>query len=156
MTSAANVVCMGESIGEVVQSSDAGWSTQIFTYITWVTFFSGDNPTVPTVALNFFGVVGNPNGRPRPSPNHLNKNISVSGDALSDLLYARAKVLTEAQIEDADYTLLADSLAVQAASHSTTAEANQLFPGLWEPLASQYPERVHPVHDGRRVPALLD
>ena len=53
MTSAANVVCMGESIGEVVQSSDASWSTQIFTYITWATFFSGDNPTVPTVALNF-------------------------------------------------------------------------------------------------------
>ena len=78
MTSAANVVCMSESTGEVFQSSDASWSTQIFTYITWATFFSGDNPTVPTVALNFFGVVGNPNGRPRPSPNHLKKYFRLS------------------------------------------------------------------------------
>ncbi|MEM7365411.1 MAG: SGNH/GDSL hydrolase family protein [Pseudomonadota bacterium] len=99
VTSAASVVGMGDSIGEGVQSADASWSTQIFTYITWVTFLSGDNPTVPAVAPNLFGVVGNPDGRPRLAPNDLNKNISVSGADLSDLLYARANALTEAQID---------------------------------------------------------
>ncbi len=86
MASAANVVVMDEGIGEIVQSADASWSTRISTHITWMSFISGYNPTVPTVALNLFSVVDDPDGRPRQAPNDLNKNISVSGDDLSDLL----------------------------------------------------------------------
>jgi len=96
---APTVVALGDSITEGVQSADASWSTQVLTYVTWVTFMTGGEPTVPVLAPSLFGMVGNPDGRPRIDPNAINNNVAVSGATLSSLLYSRADATSTAEID---------------------------------------------------------
>jgi GDSL-like Lipase/Acylhydrolase len=100
-----NVVVIGDSISEGVQSADASWSTQLLTYFSWVIMMVGDpeileaQPPIPLLEDSIFGRAGNPDGRPRRFPDSYNRNVAVSGAKLTDLLFSQADAASIADID---------------------------------------------------------
>jgi lysophospholipase L1-like esterase len=117
----ATVVTMGDSISEGVQSADASWSTQLLTYSTWLRLVLEDpgisvdfsQISIPFLAPNLFGIVGDPSGRPRLFPNTVADTVAVSGANLSDLLSDQANALNESQIDTELDLMLYPSLQTQ-------------------------------------------
>lgn len=97
---------MGDSIGEGVQSGDAAWQTQVFSYLSWVNFQMGADLTLPFIQTNLFGIVGNTTDRFRIFPDTINTNVAVSGATVSSLLNDRANALATVNIDsEADLVL---------------------------------------------------
>ncbi len=89
---------MGDSIGEGVQSGDAAWQTQLFSYLNWISFQMGGDISLPFIQTNLFGIVGNTSDRSRIFPSEINTNIAVSGATINSLITERASAQVEADI----------------------------------------------------------
>lgn len=87
---APDVVFMGDSLGQGVQSADAAWQTQLFGYVPWLAHQMGKSVTLPLIATGLFGIVGNTDGRTRLVPNEIATNIAVSGATVASLLREQA------------------------------------------------------------------
>jgi hypothetical protein len=90
---------LGDSIGEGVQSADASYLTQPFSYLHILSLLMGVPLPMPFIESGLFGTVGSVNGRSRISPEALALNLAVSGADSGDLLFARADALTTAEID---------------------------------------------------------
>lgn len=89
---------MGDSIGEGVQSADAAWQSQVFSYLNWINFQMQGDLSLPYIKTNFLGIVGVMDGRSRLVPSGSNSNVAFSGATVNTLLNERANALLEADI----------------------------------------------------------
>jgi hypothetical protein len=79
-------VGMGDSIGEGVQSADAGTRTQPNTYLNLIAQQMGVSFPLPLIASGPLSVIGNVQGRTRVNPNALASNLAVSGATVDSIL----------------------------------------------------------------------
>ncbi|MFQ5737513.1 MAG: SGNH/GDSL hydrolase family protein [Acidobacteriota bacterium] len=98
LSAQAPLVGIGDSIGEGVQSADASFRTQPFTYLTRVASKMGVRLPLPLIRSGPLGVVGETNRRSRLQPSLEALNLSVSGADANSLLNDRADALSEEEI----------------------------------------------------------
>ena len=91
-------VGLGDSIGEGVQSADASYRTQPYSFLHILAVLMGAPLPLPFIETNLFGQVGSTSGRSRVDPGVEGLNLAVSGADTSDLLIARADAATPADI----------------------------------------------------------
>ena len=92
-------VGMGDSIGEGVQSADANFKTQSFSYLKFLTRQIGIHCPLPLIRISPLGVVGDTTFRSRLWPDIPTPNLSVSGADVNSLLNERADALHEYEID---------------------------------------------------------
>jgi lysophospholipase L1-like esterase len=83
-------VGVGDSSSEGVQSADASYRTQPFTYLSWIAVKTGASFPLPYIVSGPFGWVGQTEGRSRFDPTVEGLNLAVSGADTDDLLNRRA------------------------------------------------------------------
>lgn len=88
------LVGMGDSSGEGVQSADASYRTQPFTYVSWVARKMGAPFPLPYIVSGPFGFVGETGSRFRFDPTVEGLNLAVSGADTDDLLNRRSDATT--------------------------------------------------------------
>jgi lysophospholipase L1-like esterase len=81
---------MGDSSSEGVQSADASYRTQPFTYLNWLAFKMRTRFPLPKIVSGPFSWVGQTEGRFRLDPAVEGLNLAVSGADADDLLNRRA------------------------------------------------------------------
>ena len=89
---------LGDSIGEGVQSADASWRTQLFSYLKWLGHKMEVSFPSPLIQTGLFGVVGDTEIRSRLDPSALALKIAVSGANVNSLLNDRTDATTEDEI----------------------------------------------------------
>ena len=92
------VIFIGDSLGQGVQSADAAYQTQALGYVSWLAFQMGQGVTLPLIATDFLGIVGDTEGRARLEPNEIATNVAVSGATVASLLRERAAAASVAEI----------------------------------------------------------
>ncbi len=90
---------MGDSIGEGVQSADASWRTQPFSYLNFLARQIGVPFSLPLIKSKLLGVVGDTSTRSRLVPFLAASNLAVSGANVSSLLNDRAGATNENEID---------------------------------------------------------
>jgi hypothetical protein len=90
---------MGDSIGEGVQSADASWATQPFSYLNLLAWWFGFPFDLPLIKSGFFGVVGDTSQRSRLMPGLAAANLAVSGADVDSLVNDRADATSAADID---------------------------------------------------------
>jgi hypothetical protein len=93
------LVGMGDSIGEGVQSADASEAMQGFSFISLIGWQMGTDLSLPFIRTNFFGAVGNTDGRTRLNATTRTRNLAVSGADAASILRDAATALTPAEID---------------------------------------------------------
>lgn len=93
------IVSIGDSLGEGVQSGDANFHTQPYSYVNLVNFFLGAPFSQPLIRSNFLGSVGDVNGRSRVFPAEQVANLAVSGATVNSLLHDTADGIADAEID---------------------------------------------------------
>ena len=93
------LVGMGDSSSEGVQSADASFATQGFTYLNWIAHKMGAPFPLPLIGSGPFGRVGETEVRWRLFPTVAGLDLAVSGADTDDLLNRRADA---ASAEDID------------------------------------------------------
>jgi hypothetical protein len=88
------LVGMGDSSSEGVQSADASFRTQPFTYLSWIARKMGASFPMPYIVSGPLGFVGETQGRSRFDPTIEGLNLAVSGADTDDLLNRRADATT--------------------------------------------------------------
>lgn len=116
-------VGMGDSLGEGVQSGDAAFQTQIFSYLFWINRQMRADLVLPLIRTNPLGVVGSTKGRSRRSPKDFPTNFAVSGATLNSLLRKRANAATTSDIDNESDLVLFPRLQsqIEAAESSPPA-----------------------------------
>jgi len=94
----AFMIGMGDSIGEGVQSADASFRTQPFTYLHLLAQQMGAPFPLPWIKSGPAGLVGDMHGRSRLFPFFRSVNLAVSGATVHSLLYDRADASTVKEI----------------------------------------------------------
>jgi lysophospholipase L1-like esterase len=90
---------LGDSIGEAVQSADASFRTQPFSYLNLLTKQMGVPFNLPLIKSGPLGVVDNTDRRSRLFSSVAASNLAVSGADVHGLLNDRADALTEDEID---------------------------------------------------------
>jgi hypothetical protein len=92
-------VGLGDSIGEGVQSGDASYFTQGFSFISLIGRQMGTDLSLPLIRTNLLGAVGNTDGRSRLNASTRSRNLAVSGADAASILRDAATALTPAEID---------------------------------------------------------
>jgi hypothetical protein len=92
------LMAMGDSMGEGVQSADASWRTQPFTFSMWVARQLRLPFPAPLIGGGAFSLVGDTESRVRLAPSLQASNLAVSGADVDSLLYDRAQAATVEEI----------------------------------------------------------
>ena len=93
------LVGMGDSIGEGVQSGDAGAVTQSYSFLNLIAWRMGVNLSLPLIRTGLFGVVGSTAGRSRIDSTTRSRNLAISGADVSSILTDAATALTVGEID---------------------------------------------------------
>jgi hypothetical protein len=95
------MVALGDSLGEGVQSADASWQSQVFSYLNFLAWRMNLYFTLnlPTIQSGPFGWVGDTSNRSRIDVSRYPLNLSVSGADVNSLLYDRANAMNENDID---------------------------------------------------------
>ena len=104
---------LGDSIGEGVQSADASWRTQAFTYLSWIGLKMQVPFPQPLIRSSPLGTVGDTVLRSRISPQTEALNVAVSGADVNSLLNNRADAVTESEIDSETDLVIFPRLATQ-------------------------------------------
>ena len=104
---------LGDSIGEGVQSADASWRTQAFTYLSWIGLKMQVSFPQPLIQSSPLGTVGDTMLRSRISPQTEALNVAVSGADVNSLLNNRADAVTEGEIDSETDLVIFPRLATQ-------------------------------------------
>ena len=89
---------MGDSIGEGVQSADANYATQPYSFLNLVAWRMSAPFPLPYIASGLFQSVSSTDGRRRVDPSVHGLNLAVSGADVGSLLRDRADALSAAEI----------------------------------------------------------
>lgn len=92
------LVGIGDSIGEGVQSGDANFATQPYSFINLLGWRMGVDMQLPLISTDAFATVGNMNGRSRIDLSVATRNLAVSGATINSVLYDAATATTAADI----------------------------------------------------------
>lgn len=93
------LVGMGDSIGEGVQSADANYATQPYSFLNLIAWRMGVPFPQPYIVSGFLSSVSSVSGRTRYDPSVASLNLAVSGADVDSLLRDRADALSTAQID---------------------------------------------------------
>jgi hypothetical protein len=93
------LVGMGDSIGEGVQSADASYFTQPFSYLSVLGWRSGAWFPLPWIVTSPFSMVGSTTLRYRLDSATEGMNLAVSGADVNSLLYDRADGITDSETD---------------------------------------------------------
>lgn len=91
-------VGMGDSIGESVQSADAAYATQQYSFLNLIAWRMGVAFPQPYIATNPLASISSTNGRTRISPSVAGLNLAVSGADVGSLLRDRADATSTSEI----------------------------------------------------------
>ena len=93
------LVGVGDSSSEGVQSADASLLTQPWTYLNWIAFKMNAQFPLPFISSGPLGWVGQTGSRFRFDSSVASLNLAVSGADVDDLLNRRADATTPAEID---------------------------------------------------------
>lgn len=91
-------VGMGDSIGEGVQSADANYATQPYSFLNLMAWRMGAPFPQPYIQTGLFASVSSLDGRARIDPGVQGRNLAVSGADVGSLLRDRADALSPGEI----------------------------------------------------------
>lgn len=97
--SSPQFVGMGDSIGEGVQTGDASYWSQPYSYLNLIALRAGASFPLPLIVTSPFTYVGDTVLRYRHDPTVLGLNLAVSGADVNSLLYERADSWTDAEVD---------------------------------------------------------
>jgi hypothetical protein len=106
-------VGLGDSIGEAVQSGDASYRTQPYSFLNLIALLMGVPFPQPYIQSGLLGQVGSMDGRSRIYPTVPGLNLAVSGADTFDLLFTRPDAATTAAIDSETDLVLYPRLASQ-------------------------------------------
>ncbi len=86
-TPAPQYIALGDSLGEGVQSADASYRTQFYSYPSQIAHQLGAFFPLPLIKGNPFALIGSVNGRSRINPGLEVSNLAVSGADSTSILY---------------------------------------------------------------------
>ncbi|HKY23378.1 MAG TPA: SGNH/GDSL hydrolase family protein [Vicinamibacterales bacterium] len=91
-------VGMGDSIGEGVQSADASYATQPYSFLNLIAWRMGAPFPLPYILSDWLASISSVDQRPRFDPSVAGLNLAVSGADVGSLLRDRADAATTADI----------------------------------------------------------
>ena len=94
----APFVGMGDSIGESVQSADASYATQQYSFLNLMAWRMGVSFPQPYIATNWLASISSTDGRTRINPSLAGSNLAVSGADVGSLLRDRADANSTSEI----------------------------------------------------------
>ncbi|MDY6971231.1 MAG: SGNH/GDSL hydrolase family protein [Thermodesulfobacteriota bacterium] len=110
---ASKLVGVGDSIGAGVQSADASWRTQPYSYLSFLAVQMHTPLSLPLILSGPFGKVYDTSSRSRLFPFVSGSNLAVSGANVSSLLNDRADAANEGEIDSETDLILFPRLGSQ-------------------------------------------